>query len=147
MRCSTTELVCVCEFMHWLFLINWVAFEDYFGCCQFFRSSIWKISNNNHLTALCLGLPGWAGSRRNIHPLMWECPWGDTCHCLGFIVQMEDNKSRRADNPPGCQPILTNWCPHLHHPHHFLRWMPFLPRPSQFILAWAGTKCAGLHTK
>ena len=23
---------------------------------------------HNHLTALCLGLAGWAGSRRNIHP-------------------------------------------------------------------------------
>jgi len=24
--------------------------------------------NNNHFTALCLGLPGWAGTRRNTHP-------------------------------------------------------------------------------
>ena len=24
--------------------------------------------NNNHFTALCLGLPGWAGTRSNIHP-------------------------------------------------------------------------------
>ena len=26
-------------------------------------------NNNNCLTAFCLGLPGWAGTRRNIHPL------------------------------------------------------------------------------
>ena len=26
-------------------------------------------NNNNHLTAVCQGQPGWAGTRRNIHPL------------------------------------------------------------------------------
>jgi len=25
-------------------------------------------NNNNCFTALCLGLPGWAGTRRNTHP-------------------------------------------------------------------------------
>jgi len=25
-------------------------------------------NNSNHFTALCLGLPGWAGTRRNTHP-------------------------------------------------------------------------------
>jgi len=25
-------------------------------------------NNNDHFTALCLGLPGWAGTRRNTHP-------------------------------------------------------------------------------
>jgi len=38
--------------------------------------------NNNRLMALCPGLPGWAGTRRDIHPLMWGCPQGDTCHLL-----------------------------------------------------------------
>jgi len=28
-----------------------------------------KDNNNNHFTALCLGLLEWAGTRRNIHPL------------------------------------------------------------------------------
>jgi len=30
----------------------------------------WKkaLNNNNHFTALCPGLPGWAGTRRNFHP-------------------------------------------------------------------------------
>jgi len=27
--------------------------------------------NNNHITVLCPGLLGWAGSRRNIHPLTY----------------------------------------------------------------------------
>ena len=35
-----------------------------------------------------------------------------------------------------CHPFQTNWCLHLYHPHHFLRRMPFLTQPSQFILAW-----------
>ena len=30
------------------------------------------VANNNCLMALCPGLPGWAGTRRNIHPLS-EC--------------------------------------------------------------------------
>ena len=28
-----------------------------------------RFYNNNHLTAVCPGQPGWAGTRRNIHPL------------------------------------------------------------------------------
>jgi len=38
-------------------------------CCL---RSDWKLTkknnNNNRFTALCPGLPGWAGTRRNIHP-------------------------------------------------------------------------------
>jgi len=44
----------------------------------------------------------------------------------------------QADAPTiwmDCHPIQTNWCPHLCLPQ-FLRRMPFLTQPSQFILAW-----------
>jgi len=62
---------------------------------------------------------------------------------LGFLVQGEDNKGRCTNILDGCHPTETNWCPHLHHPH-CLYWMPFLPQPSQFILAW-DRRVATLH--
>jgi len=64
-------------------------------------------SNNSHLTALCPGLPGWAGSWRNIHPLMWGHPRGDTCNHLCFMAQGEDNKGRLTDNLAVLHPIRT----------------------------------------
>ena len=33
------------------------------------RQSMIKHTHTHHLMALCLGLPGWAGTKRNIHPL------------------------------------------------------------------------------
>jgi len=59
---------------------------------------------------VCLGLPGWASTQRDIHRLIWGCPWGDTCHLLGFLVQ--GIRGRCTDN-------LDYWCIRLHHPHHF----------------------------
>jgi len=57
-------------------------------------------------------------------------------HLLDFLEQNKDNTGRCINNPNRLPPILTNWCLHLCHPHHFLRWMPFLAQLSQFILAW-----------
>jgi len=34
-----------------------------------FQTNITNNNNNNHFMALCPGLPRWAGTRRNIHPL------------------------------------------------------------------------------
>ena len=83
---------------------------------------------------LCPGLPGWASTRRNIHPLMWGRPRGDTRH-LGFMVQGEDNRGRRTNNPAERYPIRIIKAQRPSSPP-FLCCMPFLPQPSQFILAW-----------
>jgi len=32
------------------------------------KKTTYSNNNNNHFTALCPGLPGWAGTRRNTHP-------------------------------------------------------------------------------
>jgi len=44
-------------------------------------------------------------------------------------------------------PIQTNWCPHLHHPHHFYARCPSCHNPPN--LSWLGicTKYAGLYTQ
>jgi len=47
--------------------------------------------------ALCPGLPRWATTRRNIYPLIWGHPWGDTWHLLDFMVQREDNRGRHTN--------------------------------------------------
>jgi len=63
-------------------------------------------------------------------------PEGIFRHLLDFWCKM---KITQADTPTirmDCHPIQTNWCPHLCHPHHFLRRMPSLTQPSRFILAW-----------
>ena len=65
---------------HWLFdssICCMVAQDD--THCQVKRgcAMVWNTLNSywlhtrtdNHLTALSAGLPGWAGTRRNIHPL------------------------------------------------------------------------------
>ena len=63
--------------------------------------------HNNGLTVLCPGLPKWAGTRRNKHSLMWGCPWCDRRHLLGFMMQGENSRARRTDNPTGCYSIRT----------------------------------------
>jgi len=43
----------------------------------------------NRFTALCLGLPGWAGTRRNIHPLTYpdhHATFISFCHLLWSIA-------------------------------------------------------------
>jgi len=52
----------------WLFQVFWLS-------SQTMKNSRWSLvfnnnnnNNNNHITALCPGLPGWAGTRRNTHP-------------------------------------------------------------------------------
>jgi len=53
----------------------------------------------------------------------------------GLYGARGDNRSRHADNPAGCHSIWTNQRPTSLIPT-FLRRMPFLLQPSQFILAW-----------
>ena len=55
-------------------------------------------------------------------------------HLQHFVV-VEDNRGRRTDNPSGRHPIRTINAPTSIIPP-YLRRMPFLPQPSQFILAW-----------
>jgi len=84
--------------------------------------------------ALCLGLPGWASTRRNADSGMWGHP-RVICHLLNFMVQekiteadiptirMKATQSRLSVPPPPSYPT-------------FLCWMSFLSQPIQFILAW-----------
>jgi len=53
-------------------------------------------NNNNHFTALCLGLPGWAGTRKNVHPpttslyVLFDLPVGlepSTSYSIHFFTQ------------------------------------------------------------
>jgi len=55
---------------------------------------------------------------------------------LDFCGAREDNRGRHTDHPAGCHSIRTNQQPTSNLLHFFLRRMPFLPQPSQFILAW-----------
>jgi len=85
--------------------------------------------------ALCPGLPRWAGTRRDIHPLTPEIinfsgRW--SVIILDFKRHGKDNRGKCAVNPAGHYPINT---PISIIPPVLCR-MPFLPQPSQFILAW-----------
>jgi len=59
-------------------------------------------------------------------------------------------KTTQADKPTiwmDCCPILTNWCPHLWHPHHFYAGCPSWHNPPNLSWLGTGTKYAGLHTR
>jgi len=85
------------------------------------------------------GLPGWAGTTRNIHPLTpiliinhplpassiyYELVPYSEFWCKMKITQV-DTPTTRMD----CHPIQTNWCPHLCHPVHFHAGCPTLHNP------------------
>jgi len=57
-----------------------------------------------HFTAICLGQPGLAGTRRDIHPLTPETCCGII---LDFMMHREDNKGKCADNPAKHHPLRT----------------------------------------
>jgi len=64
-------------------------------------------------------------------PAHVRLPWGETCHLLAFMVQGENNRQAHQQ---------SSWTPshpvtHSIYPTIFTR-VPFLPQPSQFILAW-----------
>jgi len=52
-------------------------------------------------------------------------PRGDTRHLLNYMVQGEDNRGRRTNNPAGLHPILS--APSSPSTLQFLRRIPFLP--------------------
>jgi len=110
-------------------------------CCRkhesFTMDLWWTIHTHihNRLMALCLGLPGWAGTRRDIHPLMWGAYW--IIHAIFWVLSCKW-KITEADTP-------TIWLdaspsglsvPQPPSFQTFLHRMPFLPQPSQFILVW-----------
>ena len=53
----------------------------------------------------------------------------------GFCGTGEDNGGRGTDSPGGHHPIRTNGAPTPITPHFYNR-MPFLPQPSQIVMAW-----------
>jgi len=85
--------------------------------------------NNNHFTALCLGLPGWAGTRRNTHP-----------PTIMIITQSLSASSIYHDPCSNCmldnlfaQPLsmsslvyLLVWSPPPH--------IPYISSPNQYLL-------------
>jgi len=81
----------------------------------------------NRFTALFPGLPGWAGARRNL--------------LLDFMVQ---GKITEADTPTIRLGTTSSGLISSISPAPFLRGMPFLPQPSQFILAWDRRQICGL---
>jgi len=54
------------------YIWNWVV-----GCCHDYLSGA-RYNYYNRFTALCLGLPGWACTRRN---KVLICIWLSWCHC------------------------------------------------------------------
>jgi len=88
---------------------------------------------HSRFMAHCVGLPRWAGTRRDIHPLTPETCCGNLSSFC-FLRHGKDNKGKYADNPAGRHPIRTNDAPTSIIPPILCR-MPFLLQPSQFILA------------
>ena len=65
----------------------------------------------------------------------------------GLYGARGDIRGRHADNPAGSHSIRTNRRPTSFVPQ-FLRQMPFLPQPSQFILVWDRHQiCWRLHAQ
>jgi len=98
-------------------IINWWKGRGIFNArCTNVETVMTHSHTRNHFTALYPGLPGWAGARRNLVDFM----------VLGKITE--------ADNPAWRHSMRTNkQLTSLIPP--FLRHMPFLLQPSQFILA------------
>jgi len=63
----------------------------------------------------------------------------------GLHGAREDNRGRHTDNPAGCYSIRTIQRPTSFAP--YLRCLPFLLQPSQFIMAWNRHQIAGLHVQ
>jgi len=60
---------------------------------------------------------------------------GEPKKSSGLYGAREYNRDRHTNNPAGRHSVRINQPPTSLIPP-FLRWMPFLPQPSQFILAW-----------
>jgi len=85
-----------------------------------YLSTILYHHHHNHCRPFS-GTIRWAGARRK--PLL-------DCMVLGRIT-----RGRHTNNPGGCHSIWTNQQSTSINPPS-LRQLPFLPQPSQFILAW-----------
>ena len=72
-----------------------------------------------------------------LRPFVWDYPGGPEPEDIrqDFKTCGEDNRGRCTDNLARCQAIWTIDAPTAIIPP-VLRGMPFLPQPSQFILAW-----------
>jgi len=81
----------------------------------------WYSNRHSHFTTLFPGPPGWAGARKKL--------------ILDFMVLGRITRGRHTDSPGGRHSIRTNQQSTSINPP-FLRWMPFLPQPSKFFLAW-----------
>jgi len=77
--------------------------------------------NHHRFTALFLGLPGWAGAKKNL--------------LLDFYGARNNNRGRHTDHLDGRHSIRTNRQPTSNIPPFLCR-MPFLLQPSYFTLAW-----------
>jgi len=77
--------------------------------------------HHNRFTALFPGPTRWAGARRTI--------------LLEFMVLGRITRGRHTNNPGGRHSIRTNQQSTSINPPFLCR-MPFLPQPSQLILAW-----------
>ena len=110
------------------------------------RQWMWRHNNNNRFTALCPGLPGWAGTRRNTHPptiliiiqSLYQLLLSTTIHsilhvqitCLVIFLY----------NPFPCPLWSTSWSGALHLIFHtFLNpisvfFSQHMPIPSQPVL-------------
>ena len=77
-------------------------------------------------------------TRNHFVALFSGTTWVSRCQkkaSSGLYGSRGDIKGTRSNNPAGSHSIRTNQRPSPSSPH-FLRQMPFLLQPSQFILAW-----------
>ena len=80
-------------------------------------------SYNNHLMPFCQRLPRWAGTRSDIHPVMWGCLQGRITEADAPTVRLDATQFGLSLPPTPSTPP-------------FLRRLPFLLQLFQFILAW-----------
>ena len=94
---------------------------------------------HSRFTALCPGLPGWAVTRRDIHPLTPETCCG-SLSSFWILRSMRKiiNRGRCTDNPAGRHPIRTIDAP-------ISIECPSCRNPPNLSWLGTGTKYAGLH--
>jgi len=96
--------------------------------CQYPITHHTYTQQNNRLTALFPGPPGWAGTRREL---------------LDFVVQGRINRGRHTDHPAGRHSIRTNQYPPPPSPHFLQAGCPSC-HPTNSVKALKATSRFGL---
>jgi len=84
-----------------------------------------QTNNNTHLMALCLGLPGWTGTRKPIWIYWSKQQWVVVWYQLGHMqICTSPQTDNRASTPP--LSFLLAGCPSCHPANSVRHWRQFL---------------------